>query len=36
MTAAVMVGHGSAESVLTIGGVLVASAHVVNMRRNSC
>ena len=37
MTAAVMVGHGSAESVLTIGGVLlVASAHVINMRRNSC
>ncbi|KPF54105.1 CHASE2 domain-containing sensor protein [Novosphingobium capsulatum] len=37
MTAAVMVGHGAAESVLTIAGVLlVASAHVVNMRRNAC
>jgi len=37
MTAAVLSGHGAAESVLTIGGVLlVATAHVVNMRRNSC
>jgi hypothetical protein len=37
MTAAVLVGHGSAESVLTIAGVLlVACAHIVNMRRGSC
>ncbi|WP_333840509.1 MerC domain-containing protein [Novosphingobium sp.] len=37
MTAAVLVGHGAAESVLTICGVLlVATAHVTNMRRNSC
>jgi hypothetical protein len=35
MTAAVLVGHGSAESSLTIAGVLlVACAHIVNMRRS--
>lgn len=34
MLGAVLVGHGSAEAVLTIMGVLlVASAHVINMRR---
>lgn len=34
MLGAVLVGHGSAEAVLTIMGVLmVASAHVTNMRR---
>lgn len=33
MASAVAVGHGSAEAVLTICGVLlVASAHVINMR----
>lgn len=37
MTAAVLVDHGPAESGLTIAGVLlVAVAHVVNMRRNAC
>ena len=35
MAGAVLVGHGSAEAVLTICGVLlVASAHVINIRRN--
>ncbi|MCW1382054.1 MerC domain-containing protein [Novosphingobium sp. KCTC 2891] len=34
MAGAVIAGHGSAEAVLTILGVLlVASAHVINMRR---
>lgn len=34
MLGAVLVGHGSAEAVLSIMGVvLVASAHVINMRR---
>ncbi|WP_225009839.1 MULTISPECIES: MerC domain-containing protein [Novosphingobium] len=34
MLGAVLAGHGSAEAVLTIMGVLlVASAHVINMRR---
>ncbi len=34
MGSAIVAGHGAAEAVLTIGGVvLVASAHVVNLRR---
>lgn len=34
MAAAVLVGHGTEEAVLTIGGVLlVATAHVINMRQ---
>lgn len=34
MLGAVLAGHGDAEAVLTILGVLfVASAHVINMRR---
>lgn len=37
MASAVAVGHGSAEAVLTIMGVLmVATAHVINMRRGAC
>lgn len=37
MTGAVLVGHGSAEAVLTIGGVaLVATGHLVNLRRRAC
>lgn len=36
MAGAVLVEHGSAEAVLTIGGVLlVAIAHVVNIRRGT-
>jgi hypothetical protein len=34
MAAAVVTGHGTQEAVLTIGGVvLVATAHLINMRR---
>ena len=34
MGSAILAGHGAAEAGLTIGGVvLVASAHVVNLRR---
>ena len=34
MTAAILSDHGVGESILTIGGVaLLASAHVVNLRR---
>ena len=34
MASAILAGHGAAEAGLTIGGVvLVASAHVVNLRR---
>jgi hypothetical protein len=34
MGSAVLVGHSASEAALTIGGVLlVASAHVINMRR---
>lgn len=37
MAAAVTVGHGPAEAGLTIAGVLlVASAHIVNMRHPAC
>lgn len=37
MAAAIASDHGTAEALLTISGVvLVASAHVVNMRRNAC
>ncbi|MCX7285800.1 MAG: MerC domain-containing protein [Novosphingobium sp.] len=37
MGAAVAVGHGSAEVMLTVAGVvLVAIAHVINIRTNSC
>lgn len=37
MAAAIASDHGTAEALLTICGVvLVASAHVVNMRRNAC
>jgi len=37
MAAAVITGHGPAEAALTIMGVLlVATAHVVNIRRNAC
>lgn len=37
MAAAIASDHGTAEAVLTIGGVvLVASAHIVNLRRNGC
>ncbi|WP_279644578.1 MerC domain-containing protein [Novosphingobium cyanobacteriorum] len=37
MAAAVIAGHGSAEAVLTICGVvLVASAHIVNIRKGAC
>lgn len=37
MSAAVISGHGPAEPVLTIAGVLlVASGHIVNIRRNAC
>ena len=37
MASAVAVGHGTAEAVLTITGVLmVATAHVINMRRGAC
>lgn len=37
MAAAVIVGHGTAEAVLTICGVLlVASAHIVNIRKGAC
>lgn len=37
MAAAIASDHGTAEALLTISGVvLVASAHIVNLRRNSC
>ncbi len=37
MAAAIASDHGTAEALLTICGVLlVASAHIVNMRRNAC
>lgn len=37
MGVALFVGHGTAEAVLTIGGVvLLAAAHLRNMRLNSC
>lgn len=37
MTAALFVGHGTHEALLTIAGVgLVASAHIINIRRSSC
>lgn len=37
MAAAIASDHGAAEALLTICGVvLVASAHIVNMRRNAC
>ena len=37
MAAAIASDHGTAEALLTICGVvLVASAHVVNLRRNAC
>lgn len=37
MAAAIVSDHGTGEAVLTICGVmLVASAHIVNLRRNGC
>jgi hypothetical protein len=37
MASAVITGHGPAEAALTIMGVLlVASAHVINIRRGAC
>ncbi|MBX9883654.1 MAG: MerC domain-containing protein [Novosphingobium sp.] len=37
MAAAIASDHGTSEALLTISGVvLVASAHIVNMRRNAC
>ncbi len=37
MAAAIASDHGTGEALLTICGVvLVASAHMVNMRRNAC
>jgi hypothetical protein len=37
MAAAIASDHGAAEAMLTICGVLlVASAHIVNLRRNTC
>ncbi len=37
MGAAVAVGHGTEEVVLTVVGVvLVAAAHLINIRTNSC
>jgi len=37
MAAAIASDHGTGEALLTICGVvLVASAHIVNMRRNAC
>ncbi|WP_298168978.1 MerC domain-containing protein [Novosphingobium sp.] len=37
MAAAIASDHGTAEALLTISGVLlVASAHIVNLRRNTC
>lgn len=37
MTAALFVGHGTPEAVLTIAGVgMVASAHIINIRRGCC
>lgn len=37
MAAAIASNHGKAEALLTICGVvLVASAHIVNLRRNAC
>jgi hypothetical protein len=37
MGGAILVGHGTAEAVLTVCGVLlVATAHIVNIRRGTC
>ncbi len=37
MAGAVLSDHGAGEAILTIGGVaLVASAHVINLRRGAC
>ncbi|MBX9661837.1 MerC domain-containing protein [Novosphingobium sp.] len=37
MAAAIVSDHGTGEALLTICGVmLVASAHIVNLRRNTC
>lgn len=37
MAAAIVSDHGAGEALLTICGVvLVASAHIVNLRRNGC
>jgi len=37
MAAAIVSDHGAGEAILTICGVvLVASAHIVNLRRNGC
>ncbi|MDE2561965.1 MAG: MerC domain-containing protein [Sphingomonadales bacterium] len=37
MTAALFVGHGTHEALLTIAGVaMVATAHVINIRRGCC
>jgi len=37
MAAAIVSDHGAGEAMLTICGVvLVASAHIVNLRRNGC
>lgn len=37
MAAAIVSDHGLAEAVMTIGGVLlVATAHVINLRRAPC
>ena len=37
MAAAIVSDHGTGEALLTICGVvLVASAHIVNLRRNGC
>ncbi|WP_421836261.1 MerC domain-containing protein [Novosphingobium sp.] len=37
MAAAIASDHGTSEAMLTICGVLlVASAHIVNLRRNTC
>jgi hypothetical protein len=37
MAAAIVAEHGAGEAVMTIAGVaLVASAHVINMRRAAC
>jgi hypothetical protein len=37
MAGAIASDHGAGEAILTIGGVaLVASAHIINLRRASC
>lgn len=37
MASALFVGHGAREAALTIAGVaLVASAHIINIRRAAC